>query len=207
MIQVMCWVASSRSVTTILLFSIFTLNILAQNAGDYRTASSGAANWSDLSTWETYNGAAWAAATEYPGQSAGTGDVLITNGAQVSLDLPPANAIASLTFDDGTDQNTILSFGSQALTVTGAVTLGDPSADAGDQWLNIDDGSLVCNSIELKNTNTNNQDTELTVNNGTIDVAGDLIMYNGNRNRVRATGTANINIGGRFENGSFTRGS
>jgi hypothetical protein len=205
MMQLRSLVVSKLGAGIVLSF-ILSISAFTQNTGDYRTVLTGAINWSDIATWETYNGSAWEAATEYPGQSAGAADVLIQNGAQLTLDLTPANNIGSLTFADGTDQNTVVSFGNHSLNVTGAVTLGDPSAEAGDQWLNIDDGALVCASVELKNTNTNNQDTELTANNGTIDVAGDLIMYHGSRNRVRITGTAQLNIGGRFENGAFTRG-
>lgn len=44
----------------------------AQQVGDFRSISSG--NWTTVSTWQTYNGTAWAAAIYYPGQISGTND-------------------------------------------------------------------------------------------------------------------------------------
>ncbi|HRU62045.1 MAG TPA: hypothetical protein P5565_11305, partial [Bacteroidia bacterium] len=54
-----------------LLLGVNTLR--AQNAGDYRSASTG--EWSTISTWETYDGASWQPASAAPD---GTNSGLIT---------------------------------------------------------------------------------------------------------------------------------
>ncbi|GEM_PF-2195593 len=196
-----------KSYTLLCVFLVLCLStVFAQSNGDYRTSNSGTFNWTEVANWEVYN-SGWGAATEYPGQSVGTGDVLIEDGAWVTLDVSPVNSISSFTFADGTDQNTRVSFGNSTLTVTGAVTLGDPDSDTGDQWLNINDGTLNCNSIELKITNTDNHDNEITINDGTINCTGNLMMYDAEQNRVTVTGAAQLNIGGVFQNGSFVSGS
>lgn len=66
-----------------------TLPALAQNAGDYRSATSG--NWNVLATWETYDGANWNAAVATP-TAANAGVITVqsphnvTNTVSVSAD-------------------------------------------------------------------------------------------------------------------------
>lgn len=60
-----------------------TFNVLCQNNGDFRSGSSGL--WTSAATWETYNGAAWVAATNYPGQIAGSYAVTIQYGNTVTI--------------------------------------------------------------------------------------------------------------------------
>lgn len=70
-----------------LILFVFLINtcwgILGQNAGDFRSAANGL--WTNSSTWQTYNGASWIAATSYPGQNAGTYEVTIQLGNTVTI--------------------------------------------------------------------------------------------------------------------------
>ena len=77
--------------------SVFTA--AGQSDGDFRTASSGSLNWNATSSWEYYSSGSWGAASEYPGQSAGAGEVTIQAGATVTLNVNPPNAIGNLIVD------------------------------------------------------------------------------------------------------------
>ncbi|GBD02543.1 hypothetical protein HRbin18_02289 [bacterium HR18] len=57
------------------------MSALAQQAGDYRSATNG--NWSDAATWEVFDGATWSAATNAP-----VGSEHITVRHTVTIDVP-----------------------------------------------------------------------------------------------------------------------
>jgi len=83
-----------------LLISLFVSNSLfAQSVNDYRSTGNG--DWTDPGTWEVYNGTAWVAATNYPGEVAGTNDVSIIGSNTVILDADIPNSFNSLTIGPG----------------------------------------------------------------------------------------------------------
>lgn len=58
--------------------------------GDYQSTGSG--NWTNIATWQMYNGSSWVAATDYPNYSAGNPtprNVTIKNGHTVTLNNSP----------------------------------------------------------------------------------------------------------------------
>ena len=61
----------------LLAFALAT-NATAQDAGDYRSAANG--DWSDTTTWETFDGTAWAAPTAAPD---GSGHITVTDTVTV----------------------------------------------------------------------------------------------------------------------------
>jgi hypothetical protein len=68
-----------------LLFAyLFVIGILcsAQTIGDFRSFSNG--SWAASTSWETYDGASWEAATTFPGENAGTYAVEILAGHTIS---------------------------------------------------------------------------------------------------------------------------
>ena len=77
----------------IVLFIIFSIPVLAQVTGDYRSKATG--NWGSSSTWQIYNGIAWVNATSYPGQNSNVGTVTIGSGNTVTLNVD----ITSYTID------------------------------------------------------------------------------------------------------------
>ncbi len=104
----------------------FAAQANAQAVGDYR--SNGAVfNWNQTGNWERWNGSNWVTptATEgYPGQNAGTGVVTIRDGATVTINVTPANAIGGLVVGEGTsgilqfdNTNRTLNFGNGGVTV------------------------------------------------------------------------------------------
>lgn len=77
-------------------------NVVAQTTGDYRSIGSG--NWTTVSNWQYYNGTAWVAATQYPGQTGApaTNDVSIEGGDTITLTSTLTESINSVTVGDGT---------------------------------------------------------------------------------------------------------
>jgi len=83
-----------RAIALILTLTLAWGAAWGQIAGDYQTVNGG--NWDNTAIWEVYNGTAWVAATDYPGQNSGTGNVTIQDGDNVSLNVTPANSIGAL---------------------------------------------------------------------------------------------------------------
>jgi len=92
----------------------------AQEVGDFRSVGSG--NWTDSGNWETYNGTAWVAATNYPGEVPGTNDVYIIGGATIDLGSTIPSAISGLIVGDGTG-------GTDTLRITNTASLNTPLID------------------------------------------------------------------------------
>lgn len=67
----------------LVLLTITFSEVLGQQAGDFRSRISGV--WTDPSTWETYTGLSWTAATTYPGQLAGNYSVTIQLSHTVTI--------------------------------------------------------------------------------------------------------------------------
>ena len=82
----------------------------------------GSGNWTDSGNWETYNGTAWVAATNYPGEVPGTNDVYIIGGATIDLGGTIPSAIASLIVGEGTG-------GTDTLRITNTASLNTPLID------------------------------------------------------------------------------
>lgn len=84
----------------ILIFTLLaSIQVFAQTLGDYRSVNPGGP-WTNLSSWQYYNGSSWVAATTYPGQNAtGTGNVLIQSGHSITIGTTGINtgAIGSIT--------------------------------------------------------------------------------------------------------------
>ncbi len=75
----------------------------AQSIGDYRSTVA-VFNWTVTGNWERWNGTTWVLnPTEgYPGLNTGTGTVTIRDGATVTINVTPANAIGGLVVGEGT---------------------------------------------------------------------------------------------------------
>ncbi|MBK8486757.1 MAG: T9SS type A sorting domain-containing protein [Bacteroidetes bacterium] len=83
-----------------------------QVAGDYQSTG-GVGNWNDPTKWQVFT-TSWVSATEYPGQSAGTGDVTILNTSTITINISPNYAIGSITvkgslsFDGNASNNLVV---------------------------------------------------------------------------------------------------
>ena len=72
--------------TVFLIINLFLASTaFAQSTGDYRSNVNTTGNWTSASSWQYYNGTAWVAATNYPGQIAGNYAVLIQAGDVITI--------------------------------------------------------------------------------------------------------------------------
>ncbi|HEY3403059.1 MAG TPA: T9SS type A sorting domain-containing protein [Ohtaekwangia sp.] len=194
---------------TLLLLS--TGDSIAQAIGEYRSVASG--NWNNTAIWQRNNtggGAGWGAvgANGYPGQTAGAGQVTIQSGHAVTVNVSPANPIASLTYQANALTSSVSFNDGFTLTVTGAVTFNDPSVTLMDQTLTVGGGTLTCASITMANTNGG---IETGQTNDIVVGAGGTLTVNGNittngaaaENTVTLNGTGTLNIAGSFTGGTF----
>lgn len=75
-----------RFISCLIVFIIGNIYMAhAQSAGDYRSLLSG--NWNSPTTWQTFNGTSWVAATDYPGQNSNVNRVTIMGGNTVTLNI------------------------------------------------------------------------------------------------------------------------
>ena len=92
----------------IVFFLLFSLPLLAQVTGDYRSKATG--NWGSASTWQFYNGTTWVNATLYPGQNSNVGTVTIGSANTVSLNVNITTyTIDKLIIGDQSGGNDVLS--------------------------------------------------------------------------------------------------
>ena len=115
-----------------LMYYLSISDVQAQTVGDYRSVNAGGtAYWGNASTWQYYNGSAWVAATQYPGQNSNAGTVTITPRNYCLINVSPSFKIGNIVLQSGTADNqddaTLLGFESGSsitLKVSGNVTLG-----------------------------------------------------------------------------------
>jgi len=160
--------------TCLLSFLLLSNFLIAQSNGDYRSV--GSSSWSTVANWQVYNGG-WVAATEYPGQSAGTGTVTIQDGNLVSVNVSPANPIGALTVATGNTATTLSFVSPTTLNVTGAVIINDASGNVSKAIVLVDAAAqLNCASITMKQGSNDNRKSYLSVGAGTVSVLGNITM-------------------------------
>jgi hypothetical protein len=116
-----------------LLLSIFLCGFFANTAfgsvlGDYKSNVNTTGNWTSISSWLYYNGSAWVPATNYPGQIAGTNDVLIEAGdtitmgqADLTTTMSTLTISGTLVLDGGTNGG-LFTINTQSVVVTAGLT-------------------------------------------------------------------------------------
>ncbi len=190
----------------------FAVSANAQAVGDYRSTVA-VFNWTVTGNWERWNGSAWILnPTEgYPGQNAGTGTVTIRDGATVTINVSPANAIGGLVVGEGASgtlqfDNTsgrVLTVGANGVLVNagGTFRASGPVQDGGNdtQTLTIQGGGSFTNNgtIDFRRADGANFDV---VN---INLSGNLAgSGTSNFNNITFNGTNNqtITIGGTISN-------
>ncbi len=82
------------------LFIPYYFCLCAQINNDYRTNGNNG-NWTNTSIWEVYNGTAWVAATNYPGQITGTNNISIEGNSEVTINTIIPNSFNSLSITSG----------------------------------------------------------------------------------------------------------
>ncbi len=184
----------------------------AQSIGDYRSTVA-VFNWTATGNWERWNGTTWVLnpAEGYPGQNSGTGTVTIRDGATVTINVTPANAIGGLVVGEGTSgilqfDNTngrTLTVGAGGVTITsgGQFNASGVTQDGGDdtQTLTIQGGGSFTNNgtINFRRPDGTNFDVVNLNLSGNLAGTGtstfNNITFNGTNNQT-------ITIGGTINN-------
>ena len=188
---------------------IFIGNYLsAQAVGDYR--STGTGNWTSVATWQRYNGTSFVAATDYPGQNAGTGVVTILSGDVVTLNVSPANAIGGLTIEGGNGSNSLIISNTFTLNVTDAVLINAATGSANTKSIVLNGASAQLNagSLTIGASNNDNKTAFLQFNGGIVNIAGDITMPTdltlAPRTLITFPGGGTLNIDGTLTGGTIS---
>ena len=104
----------------ILLFGFISLTF-GQVLNDYRSIATG--NWTTLTTWQRFNGTSWVAATNYPGQVAGTINVTIRNGHSIGLSGTIPSNIITLTIGDNSGSRENLTLNGNSILPLSLMTI------------------------------------------------------------------------------------
>jgi hypothetical protein len=102
---------------------ISTRVLFGQNTGDFRSAQNG--NWGDLTTWQTYNGSSWVAASTIPDTTSSAAVTIlsphnVTVAATIGVRNVTVNSGATVTVNG---DPVVLYIASEGMVVNGSLTL------------------------------------------------------------------------------------
>ncbi len=150
------------SLTVFFLSAFISNDILA--ATDYRSINSG--NWNSTSTWESFNGTSWVAASSTPTNSNGvisirTGNT-VTVSANVTADEITIDAGGTLTISSGKTLTVANNTSGVDLTVNGTLTIFGTMTNQGSS------STIISGLVILKSGGTNNYagSSNITINSG-----------------------------------------
>ena len=157
-------------------------------------------NWSSINTWSATSTGSGGASVPVAGDT-----VFIKDGINVTVNLNAA--CASLTINSGPNSTTITISGSNSLTISGALSLGNGTDNSSLRTFAVGSGTISCNSITMGNPNHSSGAT-LTISSGTVTVSGNITMSgSSSENSIVFSGAGLLNIGGTMSGGSFTAGT
>ena len=185
---------------------IFIGNFLfAQVTGDYQSISGG--NWDNIAIWQRYNGTAFVAATDYPGQNTGTGAVTINIPHGVTLNVSPLNPIGSLTMAGGNGNNALGISNTFTLNVTGGVDFVAATTGSPTKSITVN-GTLNAASLTMT-AGTTNRIQILQINaGGTVTLTGNLTASaTANIDFITMVSGSTLNIGGNLSGGTINNGT
>ena len=183
-------------------------NLFSQAAGDYISVANG--NWSNIATWERYNGTTYVAATDYPGQNTGTGEVIIAAGHAVTLNVSPANSIGGLTIDAGGGTTSLTISNTFILNVTGAVFINQATGGAATKSIVMNGATAQLNaaSLAILPSNNINKTAFLQFNGGIVNISGDVAMAATaplhQRTLITFPGGGTLNVDGNLTGGTIS---
>ena len=183
-------------------------NLFSQAVGDYISVTNG--NWSNIATWERYNGTTYVAATDYPGQNTGTGEVIIAAGHAVTLNVSPANSIGGLTIDAGGGTTSLTISNTFILNVTGAVFINQATGGAATKSIVMNGATAQLNaaSLAILPSNNINKTAFLQFNGGIVNISGDVAMAATaplhQRTLITFPGGGTLNVDGNLTGGTIS---
>ena len=169
---------------------LFGIHMLAQGQKTW-DGGAGTNNWGDANNWNP-NGVPTDAQT-----------VTITQAATINVNVPAV--CASLTINAGLNSVSINILGNNSLTVGGSITYNNPNVNQ-TYAINVNDGTLTASSISLANTTATSRVNRLSVNNGTINVSGNINAQGNNvgENVVEITGNGTLNVEGTLQGNGYS---
>jgi hypothetical protein len=189
----------NRIVLIIFLITVLSLLSIYSFATNYYAVASG--NWNAAATWSNVS-CAGAGGAGIPG----AGDnVTICSGFTVTVDISGAQC-ASLTFSANSANSLVTMGAGSDLTVSGAITFNNPSADNFNQTFAVNDRTVTAGSIVYANcTNGGLRTNVVTISSGTLTVGSITMNGAANENYLTFTGSGTLYISGNFSaNGTFT---
>jgi hypothetical protein len=158
-------------------------------------------NWSSINTWSATSTGSGGASVPVAGDT-----VFINDGINVTVTADAA--CASLTINSGPTPTTITISGSNSLTISGALSLGNGTDKSSLRTFAVGSGTISCNSITMGKPNPNNSGATLTISSGTVTVSGNITMSgSSSENSIVFSGAGLLNIGGTMSGGSFNAGT
>ncbi len=177
-------------VTFYLLISLFALVIMGtRNCYAQKTFNVASGNWNTAGNWN-------------PSGVPGPGDnVTIPGNSAVTVDI--AAECNSLTFTSATSVSSITISGSNSLTVTTTIRMTDPGNSSGDQTINVNAGTLICDSLIMANTSSSSEDLAVIVTTGSATIQTGFVMSGAsNENALSVTSSGNLIFGGSVSSSS-----
>jgi len=198
-----------KKVLSLSLGLIFIGNYLFAATGDYISVATG--NWNATTTWNADYGAGFVAATDFPGLNTGTGQVTISLGNVVTLNVSPLNAIGSLQLIIGNGTETLNISTGFTLNVTGNILIAGAITGGANNKTIIMNGTgvLNCASLTLTPGNADTKNAILQFNGGgTVNVTGNITMSAATpqRTQINFTTAGTLNVGGNISDGQITTG-
>ena len=188
--------------------------LFAQNVNDYRSNVAALSLWNNAATWQRWDGAAWVAATDYPGQNPGAHDVTIIDGDAILLNVSPLNPIDSLNIQGGGTNTSLTIADGFILNVTFGARISPPVSGSGilkEIHINGPTGTLNVASLFLVQGGNDNRITRILFDGGgIINVGGTILMSITQPQRTFIQflgGGGTLNVGGNIIGGNIIPGS
>lgn len=168
---------------SIQIVSIMLAFMLVSSMANAQKTASVSGNWNNIATW---GGAAIPTSSD---------DVIINNGVTVTINVANAQC-KSITIGNTDAQCGVTISGTNSLTVTNAVTIGNLLDNSSGVDIAVGDGNFSCASLTMANVTFSNDDIALTIASGTATISGSLTMNGtGAENLVNITGAGKLNVG------------
>ncbi|QBN19144.1 T9SS sorting signal type C domain-containing protein [Flavobacterium nackdongense] len=177
-----------------------TLTVSNASTGDYRSRVSGV--WTDVNTWERWDGSAWVTPpATYPSQTTGTGVVYISDGHAVTsgtIFVPDANRASRIELSAGTATSSLTIDGTSTLGASGGIRIRPSTLTGVTRTINVGNGRLNAGNILIEDTGNDGIDSEIIIGNGTVYLGNGNAAMGGNslRNAIRFSGSGTLQLDG-----------
>ncbi|WP_310557642.1 MBG domain-containing protein [Flavobacterium sp.] len=201
--------ASNYTIT----YNIVTPGLLTvnPNSGDYRSAANG--DWVTLSTWERWNGTAWAVPTVgegYPTQTAAVTRLEILNGHNVTCGIGTSgliNLVGRLSISAGANDTSLTFTSTNYFEMKGNAPIALTSTGAGNALVDFGNANIY-SFQQMLMTNSSTGTCKAIINNATPTFAGNITMSGtASQNIIQFDGSGTLKCGGTLSGGTIIAGT